>query len=49
MKYLKMTDGHSLIDEVHQEGPHFKTTCIMPHTPEAERLVATMNKNVAAV
>jgi hypothetical protein len=48
MKYLKMSDGHSLIAKVHQEGPQLKTTCIVPHTPEAERLVATMNKNVAA-
>jgi hypothetical protein len=48
LKYLKMSDGHSLLAEVHQAGPQLETTVIVPHTPEAKRLVATMNKNVSA-
>ncbi len=47
LKYLKMNDGHLLFAEVHQAGPQLETTIIVPHTPEAKRLVATMNKNVA--
>jgi hypothetical protein len=48
LKYLKMSDGHSLLAEVHQAGPQLETTVILPHTPEAKQLVATMNKNTAA-
>jgi hypothetical protein len=48
LKYLKMSNGHSLVTEVHQAGPQLERTVIVPHTPEAEWLIATMNKNVAA-
>jgi hypothetical protein len=47
LKYLKMSDGHSLVAKVHQAGPQLKTTVIVPHTPEAEQMIATINKNVA--
>jgi hypothetical protein len=47
LKYPKMSDGHSLVAEVHQASPQLKTTVIVPHTPEAKRMIATMNKNVA--
>jgi hypothetical protein len=43
-----MSDGHSLLAEVHQAGSQLETTVIVPHTLEAKRLVATMNKNMAA-
>ncbi len=48
LKYLKMSDGHSFIAKVHQEGPQLETTCIVPQTLEVERLIATMNKNIDA-
>jgi hypothetical protein len=48
LKYLKMSDGHSLVAEVHQAGPQLETTLIVPHTLEAKRMIATMNKNVTA-
>jgi hypothetical protein len=47
LKYLKMSDGHSLVAKVHQAGTQLETNVIIPHTPEAKRMIATMNKNVA--
>jgi hypothetical protein len=48
LKYLKMSNGHSLVAKVHQAGSQLETTVIVPQTPEAEWMIATMNKNVAA-
>jgi hypothetical protein len=45
--YLWLSDGHQLIVEVHQSdeimGP---VQAVIPNTPEAERMILMMNKNV---
>jgi hypothetical protein len=45
--YLWLSDGHQLIAEVHQSdeimGP---VQAVVPNTPEAERMILMMNKNV---
>jgi hypothetical protein len=46
LKYLKMSNGHLLIAEVHQAGPQLETIIIVPHIPEAKQLIATMNKSL---
>ncbi len=49
LKYMKMSDGHQLIVEVHQAsllvGP---VHIIIPNSPEVERMVIMMNKNLPA-
>ena len=44
-KYVKMDDGHSLISEAHQRGHMGSVDIVIPNTPEAETMVAMMNKN----
>ena len=44
-KYVKMDDGHSLIAEAHQKGHMGSVDIVIPNTPEAETMVAMMNKN----
>jgi hypothetical protein len=49
LRYLRLSDGHQLIAEVHQSeevmGP---VQAVIPSTPEAERMILMMNKNVPA-
>ena len=49
LRYLRLSDGHQLITEVHQSeevmGP---VQAVIPNTPEAERMILMMNKNVPA-
>ena len=49
LRYLQLSDGHQLITEVHQSeeimGP---VQAVIPNTPEAERMILMMNKNVPA-
>ncbi len=46
--YLKMSDGHSMIAEVHQEDITKPTTIIIPITSEAKRMALPMNKTLPA-
>ncbi len=48
LNYLKMEDGHPMITEAHQEDILKPTYIIIPNTPEAERMVGMMNKNLPA-
>ncbi len=48
LNYLKMEDGHPMIVEAHQEDILKPTYIIIPNTPEAERMVGMMNKNLPA-
>jgi hypothetical protein len=48
LNYLKMSDGHSTIAEVHQEGILKPTTIIIPVTAEAECMALMMNKSLPA-
>jgi hypothetical protein len=48
MNFVKMSDGHALIAEAHQADISLPTHIIIPNTPEAERLVGIMNKNLPA-
>jgi hypothetical protein len=49
LRYLRLSDGHQLIAEVHQSeeimGP---VQAVIPNTPKAERMILMMNKNVPA-
>ncbi len=48
LNYLQMEDGHPTIAEVHQEGIMMPTYVVIPNTPEAERMLLMMNKNLPA-
>ncbi len=49
LKYIKLSNGHQLIAEVHQASTLVGPVHIMiSNTPEAKRMVIMMNKNVAA-
>jgi hypothetical protein len=48
LNYLKMEDGRPMIAEAHQEDILKPTHIIIPNTPEAERMVGMMNKNLPA-
>jgi hypothetical protein len=48
LNFIKMSDGHSLIAEAHQGDISLPTHLIIPSTPEAERLISMMNKNLPA-
>jgi hypothetical protein len=49
LKHLRLNDGMQLIAELHQaSGPMGKVFAVIPQHPEAERMVAMMNKNIAA-
>ena len=47
-KYVNMEDGHSLISEAHQRGHMGSVDIVIPDTPEAETMVAMMNKQLPA-
>ena len=49
LNYLKMSDGHQLIAEVHQASSLVGSVhIVVPNSPEAERMVMMMNKNFPA-
>jgi hypothetical protein len=45
---LQMEDGHPIIAEAHQAGISMPTYVVIPSTPEAERMLLMMNKNLPA-
>ncbi len=46
LKYLRLSDGHQLIAEIHQlKEPMAPVQAIVPNTPEAEHMIVMMNKN----
>lgn len=47
-KYLKMSDGHNLLMEVHQAAPMGPVDVVVPNAEEAERMMLMMQKNAAA-
>jgi hypothetical protein len=47
-KYLKMSDGHHLFEEVHQAHPLAAVDVAVPNCEEAERMMLMMQKNPAA-
>ena len=46
MNFVKMSDGHPAIAEAQQSGISKPTHLIVPNTPEAERMITMMNKNL---
>jgi hypothetical protein len=48
LNYLKMEDGYPIIAKVHQECIMMPTYVVIPNTPEAERMLLMMNKNLPA-
>ena len=47
-KYVKVDNGHSLISEAHQKGHMGSVDIVISNTPEAETMVAMMNKQLTA-
>ena len=47
-KYVKIDDVHSLISKAHQRGHMGSVDIVIPKTPEAETMVAIMNKQLPA-
>jgi hypothetical protein len=46
LKYLRLSNGHQLIAEIHQaKEPMAPVQAVIPSTPEAEQMIAMMNKN----
>ncbi len=46
LKYLRLSDGHQLIAEIHQsKEPMAPVQAVLPNTPEAEHMIVMMNKN----
>jgi hypothetical protein len=46
LKYLRLSDGHQLIVEIHQAKESMAPVqAVIPNTPKAERMIAMMNKN----
>lgn len=48
LKQFRMSDGTSLIAEVHQRGPMGTVDVIVPNTPEAESMILMMNRHFPA-
>jgi hypothetical protein len=48
MNFIKMSDGRPAIAEAHQRSISTPTHLVVPNTPEAERIVNMMNKNLPA-
>ena len=46
--YVKLTDGHALCAELHQLSPLSSVDVVIPNTPEAERMMLMMKKNLGA-
>ena len=47
-KFMKLSNGHSLIGEICQENNLASVDIVIANAPEAETMVAMMNKNLAA-
>ena len=45
-RYIKMSGGHSLIGEIHQENALASVDVAIPNAPEAKTMIAMMNKNL---
>jgi hypothetical protein len=48
LTFIKMSDGCPAIAEAHQQELSMPTHLVVPNTPEAERLIGMMNKNLPA-
>ena len=49
LNYVRLSDGHQLIVEVHQSYEvNGKVQAVIPNTPEAEQMILMMNKNFPA-
>ncbi len=48
LTFIKMSDGCPAIAKAHQQELSMPTHLIVPNTPEAERLIRMMNKNLPA-
>ena len=48
MNFVKMSDGRPAIVEAHQSSISKPTHLVVPNTPEAERMISMMNKNLPA-
>lgn len=48
MNFVKMSDGRPAIAEAHQSSISKPTHLVVPNTPEAERMIGMMNKNLPA-
>ena len=46
-KFLKLSWGHSLIGEIHQENDLASVDIVIANAPEAETMVSMINKNLA--
>ena len=47
-RFVKVLGGHSLFREIHQENALASVDVAIPNAPEAETMVAMMNKNLGA-
>jgi hypothetical protein len=49
LRYLRLSDGHQLIVEIHQaNGVMGPVQAVVPNSPEAEQMIMMMNKNFPA-
>jgi hypothetical protein len=48
LNFINMSDGCAAIAEAHQQDLSMPMHLVVPNTPEAERLIGTMNKNLPA-
>ena len=46
--HVKMSDGHTMFVELRQNRPLSHVETVIPNTPEAESMVETTKKNIAA-
>ena len=45
--HMKLSEGYSLLAEVHQESELDSVDIVVPDIPEAEAMVAMMNKQIS--
>ena len=45
--FMKLSGGHSLIGEIHQENDLASVDIVIANAPEAKTMVAMMSKNLA--
>ena len=49
LNYVRLSDGHQLIAEVHQSYEvNGRVHAVIPNTPEAKQMILMMNKNFPA-
>ena len=48
LSFIKMSNGCSAIAEAHQQDISMQTHLVVPNTPEMERIIGMMNKNLPA-